>query len=182
MWAPHGQVPSPLGVRVEWSSVIAPVSIEAADDAFAVGEHDGVVILIWRGRPTLARVSRSVDAFAGVVQRRAPRPVSMLAVVEARSPSPDLSTMLASARGLDAHAEAVAATVAVLEDRAATSLLLDAIARVNALRRRPTPTKFCAEVREAATWLVARHPHDLAGQAPRDALVSAVEEVRRHIV
>lgn len=161
--------------------MIAPVAIEAADDAFALGEREGVAVLVWRGRPTRRRLERSVEGFAEIVRRCSPARVSMLAVIEERSAPPGLADMRFSAGAFDRFAHVLAASVAVLEERNGTLLVLDALARVNALRRRPTPTKFCADVHEAATWLASRHPHSHSTLTFRASVVSTVEHVRAEI-
>ena len=158
-------------------AVRAPVVIEDFDDAFAVGEHARVVVLVWRGRPTRARLERSVEAF-GSIARRAQAPLSMFAVIEERSPPPAFANLAFSARAFDRFADVLVASVAVLEERSTTSAVLDALSAVNALRRRPAKTKFCADVREAAAWLAPRHPHTEPEAAFRAALIAAVEAVR----
>jgi len=157
--------------------VIAPVAMAVVDDAFAMGERGGVVILVWRGVPTRPRLERSVEAF-GAIARRAQAPLSMFAVIEERSPSPALADLAFSARAFDRFADVLVASVAVLEERSTTSAVLDALLAVHALRRRPAKTKFCADVREAAAWLAPRHPHTEPDEAFRGALTAAVEAVR----
>lgn len=155
--------------------------IEDFDDAFAVGEHARVVVLIWRGVPTRRRLERAVEAF-GAIARRTQAPLSILAVIEERSPPPALADLGFSARAFDRFADMLVASVGVLEERTATSALLDAMSAVAALRRRPRPSKFCADVHEAAAWLAARHPHMDTQSAFRDALVASVEEVRAQLL
>lgn len=159
----------------------APVVIEVSDDAFAVGEHARVVVLIWRGAPTRPRIERVIDAFEAIV-RRAQASVSMLVVLEERSPPATFPNIVLSARTFDRFADVLEAWVTVLEQRTGTSAVLDALSAVHALRRRPTPTKFCADVSEAAAWLAPRHPHTEPDEAFRGALIEAVEAVRAALI
>lgn len=153
---------------------------EYLDEAVALGEYDRVVILVWRGAPTRARLERVVQGFGDIAARVSGR-VSMLAVIEATSPAPRLEDLVFSATAFDRYAAVTAATAAVLEDRATTSVILDATAQVNSLRRRPTPSKFCADVREAVAWLAIRHPHESSDRAFRDGVLEAVEALRARL-
>lgn len=150
------------------------------DEAVATGEYDRVFLIVWRGVPTMARLELTFASFAALAERL-PGRLSMLAVIEARSPPPGLAGIRASARQFDRFADRFAASAAVLEERVATSALLDTVASVNALRRGPTVSKFCADVREAVAWLAARHPHGHAEDEFRAGLLDAVEQLRARL-
>ena len=142
-----------------------------------MGEYDRVVVLVWRGSPTRRRLEHAVEDFAAIAQRT-PGPLSLLAVIEERSPPPSLADLAYSATAFDRFAGILVASIAVLEERHATSALLDAVAWVQSRRRRPTATKFCVDAGEAATWLSPRHPHVDPDPIFRTGLVAAVEQIR----
>lgn len=160
----------------------ASVSLEPrfSDDGLAVGEYARVVVFVWRGPPTRHRLERVVDAFAAVAARLR-GPLSVLAVIEASSPPPSLADLPYSATAFDTFADILAASVAVIEERGAASVLFEAVASVQALRRRPSATKFCVDVSEAAAWLCTRHPHGDADPAFRAGLIAAVEQIRESL-
>lgn len=136
--------------------------------------------MVWRGAPTAERIQRATEAL-GAIATRVGEQVSLLAVIEERSPPPEVEHFHLAVRGFDEHRDTLLATVGVLEDRAAMSVLLEAASIIRALQRNPTPTKFCADAREAATWLAGRHPH--AGDAAAFAadLHEAVEATRARL-
>jgi pantoate kinase len=144
-----------------------------SDRGLAIAEHGRVVIMVWRGVPTAERIERATTALGAIAARLGGR-VSLLAVIEERSPPPEVEHFHLAVRGFDEHRDALLATVGVLEDRTAMSVVLEAASIIRALQRRPTPTKFCADAREAATWLGSRHPH---GGDPATFAVSLSEAV-----
>lgn len=151
-----------------------------SDPGLAIAEHDRVVIMVWRGSPSTERIERAIDALGAVTERVRER-VSLLAVIEERSPPPRLEDFPRVVRGFDAHRERMLATVGVFEERVATSAILDAASLIRALQRRPMPTKFCADPREAATWLASRHPHGGDVGAFCGRLVEAIEATRARL-
>jgi hypothetical protein len=160
---------------------IAPV-FEAgfSDDSLAIAEQDRVVIMVWRGSPSADRIERATDGFAAITSRMREN-VSLIAVIEERSPPPRIEDLSLVVRGFDAYRERMLATVGVFEDRVATSTILDAASVIRALQRRPLPTKFCADRREAATWLASRHPHEGDLGAFSSRLVEAIEATRARL-
>lgn len=151
-----------------------------SDDGLTIAEQDRVVIMVWRGSPSADRIERATDGLAAVIARTRQK-VSLLAVIEERSPPPRLEDLSLVVRGFDAHREHMLSTVGVFEDRLATSAILDAASLIRTLQRRPMPTKFCADRREAVTWLASRHPHegDLGAFCAR--LVEAIEATRARL-
>lgn len=136
--------------------------------------------MIWRGTPDVSRIGRAIDAL-GAITARVHEKVSLLAVIEERSPPPRIEDFALVVRGFDAHRDEMLATVGVFEERAATSMILDAAAHIRTLQRRPLPTKFCADAREGVTWLAGRHPHDGDVGAFCDRVVEAIEATRARL-
>ncbi len=148
-----------------------------SDEGLAIVEQERVVIMVWRGSPSAERIGRATDCLGAVIARVGEK-VSLLAVIEESSPPPRLEDFALVARGFDAHRDRMLATVGVFEARVATSAILDAASLIRTLQREPMPTKFCADPREAATWLASRHPHDGDVGGFCDRLRAAIDVTR----
>lgn len=137
--------------------------------------------MVWRGSPTPQRIERACGAFTAISERLGGQKLSLLAIIEESSPPPEVEHFHLVVRGFDDIADRLLHTVGVLEERVATSALLEAASIIRSLQRQPRPTKFCADAREACTWLAARHPHD--GDAPefQAALLAAIEATRARL-
>ncbi len=151
-----------------------------SDGGLAIGEYDRVAVMVWRGQATPARIRSSGDGFAAIAARL-PGPVSLLAVIEEGSSPPTVTQLPIVVRAFDRFVGVMTAAVAVLEERAAVSTLIDTLANVHALRRQPSPTKFCSDHREAVAWLAVRHPHADPDPIFRAGLLEAVALTRAHL-
>lgn len=150
-----------------------------SDAGLAIATCDRVAVMIWRGDPTVARIETACAAFEEL--SRSLGALSLFAIVEADSPPPSPRDLPLVVRGFDAISERLLATVGVLEERVATSAILEAASLVRSLQRAPRPTKFCADVREAATWLAARHPLTTTPTVFQAELLECIEATRARL-
>lgn len=161
--------------------MVADLSLGFVDDGVACGMFEDVFIAVWRGAPSTERLTRIATA-CDLLASPGDGEITIIAVIEESSPPPDPRDALASAAAFDARPR-IARSVGVLEGRDPwLASVLDTAALVGSLRRRANDTKFCTDLREAATWIARRQPRrDEEGLAFRESLLASVERVREHL-
>jgi hypothetical protein len=154
--------------------------IVRAEAAMALATYGPVVVMIWRGVPTVARLRAGTELVRGHASARGTA-VAVLSIVEQGSPLPGHVERKALASDMREVASSIVACAFVAEGAGPWArLAIDVVSAVDGFRGR-TKEKLTVGAEEAAAWLVARLLESGAADAPtRDELLAAVAVIRGH--
>ena len=142
---------------------IAPVEarlhVLSCSDGLAIGELDGVCIVVWRSDVTLERFRRQKAALESTVARH-PQGAGLLCVIERNVAPPDEYFRRASSELIEGLGARLRGVLCVIEDEgfrgSVTRSVLSGMALL--LSSGSPPRKFASSVASGSTWLVGRCP------------------------
>ncbi|MET0340390.1 MAG: hypothetical protein ABW252_05280 [Polyangiales bacterium] len=141
------------------ASASTGIAVLSCSDGLAIGELDGVCIVVWRGEVTLERFRRQRAALLGMFARH-PEGVGLLCVIERNVAPPDEYFRRASAEMIDSFGSRLCGVLCVIEDEgfrgSVTRSVLSGMALL--LRSRAPARKFSSSVASGSTWLVGQCP------------------------
>lgn len=151
-----------------------------ADEAVAMAYHGPLLILVWRGAPTSARLVCALD----LMRARAAALGSALGAVvliEEGAPPPTPEALAFVAAKLEGDPPRMSAMAGVIEATGAqAAIVLEASEELSAAMGGHVALKTCFDLDEACAWLIHRMlPR--AGSSARRELAVAVEKVRAAI-
>jgi hypothetical protein len=158
------------------------VQIVMSDEACAMATIANVVVMVWRGPPTAARLARGFEVVLPLAERRGTR-VGVVTVIEHGAPSPEPRDRIPFMRQLAWQAHVFAGVAMVFEGGGAwTSAMLDvASGMLGVVGRLRHPFKHCIGAREAAAWLAIRAAEAAPDAPSRDDICGAIELARASI-
>lgn len=152
-----------------------------SDEACAMGTVGNVVVMVWRGEPTDARLAKGFDVLVPHAARCGTK-VGVVTVIEEGAPPPALSQRIPFLRELASRSDVLAALVMVLEEgRSGWRSTVLEVATSMAGTLKLIPVKLCVGTKEASTWIVARAGEVSADAPSREELREAIELVRAAI-
>lgn len=146
----------------------------------ALGTCGPVVVMIWRGVPTVDRLRAGTDLVRAHASACGTA-VAVLSIVEQGSPLPGHVERRALASDMREVASSIVACAFVAEGAGPwAKLAIDVVSAVDGFRGR-TKEKVTVGTDEAAAWLVVRLLGSGVADAPtRDELLAAVAAIRAH--